>query len=299
MKYSIIIPHKDIPALLERLIESIPYRNDMEIIIVDDCSSSINRERIFDICSTRDNIILINNDFSLGGGGARNRGLEHAKGEWIIFADSDDFFETSFWGSIDQYADDRYDIIYFLSKGVDSKSLAPIDRGNQYNSYVRAFNKGIKGAEDVLRIYHFVPWAKMFRGGYLRNSGIRFEEVIASNDIMFNTIAGTQAQNIMSYLITMYNVTLRDGSLTRNETLESLKCRFLVDLRRSQYLIKKGKSQYAGIPLNLIKKIVNLYGVSVWTWILQQIVKSKTNILYIIYAKCIHWDTRRSKYINY
>ncbi|MDR2475404.1 MAG: glycosyltransferase family 2 protein, partial [Bacteroidales bacterium] len=37
--YSIIIPHKDIPDLLRRCLDSIPYRNDLQIIIVDDNSN--------------------------------------------------------------------------------------------------------------------------------------------------------------------------------------------------------------------------------------------------------------------
>jgi len=39
--YSIIIPHKNIPELLIRCIESIPSKNDIEIIVVDDNSDSI------------------------------------------------------------------------------------------------------------------------------------------------------------------------------------------------------------------------------------------------------------------
>ena len=39
MNYSIIIPHKNTPELLRRCIKSIPQRDDLEIIIVDDNSS--------------------------------------------------------------------------------------------------------------------------------------------------------------------------------------------------------------------------------------------------------------------
>ena len=38
--YSIIIPHKNIPALLQRCLDSIPSREDIQIIVVDDNSSS-------------------------------------------------------------------------------------------------------------------------------------------------------------------------------------------------------------------------------------------------------------------
>ena len=37
--YSIIIPHKDIPCLLQRCLDSIPPRDDVQIIVADDDSS--------------------------------------------------------------------------------------------------------------------------------------------------------------------------------------------------------------------------------------------------------------------
>ena len=40
INYSIIIPHKNSPELLNRCLASIPQRNDIEIIVVDDNSDS-------------------------------------------------------------------------------------------------------------------------------------------------------------------------------------------------------------------------------------------------------------------
>lgn len=38
IRYSVIIPHKDIPDLLDRLLRSIPKREDIEVFVVDDNS---------------------------------------------------------------------------------------------------------------------------------------------------------------------------------------------------------------------------------------------------------------------
>lgn len=38
INYSIIIPHKNIPDLLQRCLNSIPRRTDIQIIVVDDNS---------------------------------------------------------------------------------------------------------------------------------------------------------------------------------------------------------------------------------------------------------------------
>ena len=46
INYSIIIPHKNSPELLERCLNSIPERKDIEIIVVDDCSNENGRPQI-------------------------------------------------------------------------------------------------------------------------------------------------------------------------------------------------------------------------------------------------------------
>ena len=86
-KYSFIIPHRNSPALLNRLIESIPQRKDIEIIIVDDNSSIDKRPSIIrgDL-----KIIELEEQDSNGAGHARNIGLDMAQGEWLLFADADD-----------------------------------------------------------------------------------------------------------------------------------------------------------------------------------------------------------------
>lgn len=38
INFSIIIPHKDIPDLLQRCLDSIPIRDDVQVIVVDDDS---------------------------------------------------------------------------------------------------------------------------------------------------------------------------------------------------------------------------------------------------------------------
>jgi glycosyltransferase involved in cell wall biosynthesis len=59
--------------------------NDIEIIIVNDCSDDNTLEIVSALAETDSRIRVINNTTNLGGGGSRNIGLDAAIGEYVIF----------------------------------------------------------------------------------------------------------------------------------------------------------------------------------------------------------------------
>ena len=93
MKYSIIIPHYNIPHLLERALSSIPSRQDTEIIVVDDSSSEENKLKLRTVCKESSKLVrLLEQPKNMGGGAARNAGMDIAIGDFLLFLDADDFF---------------------------------------------------------------------------------------------------------------------------------------------------------------------------------------------------------------
>ena len=88
VNYTFIIPHKDCLTLLKRCIASIPVRDDIQIIVVDDHSN----HEIQDFNSLPSRIELFRLVDYHGAGAARNEGLLHARGKWILFADCDDYY---------------------------------------------------------------------------------------------------------------------------------------------------------------------------------------------------------------
>lgn len=93
--FSIIIPHYNTSGLLQRLLDTIPARDDTEIIVVDDASRQDELKAVRQCCGNRTRQArLLCRDTNGGGGAARNDAMRAARGRWLMFADADDYFFT-------------------------------------------------------------------------------------------------------------------------------------------------------------------------------------------------------------
>lgn len=86
---SVIVPYMNAAKWIRRCAMSLKrQKGDFEFIMVDD-SSTDNGSEILKACAD-DRFILVNNYHHIGVSGARNCGLDIARGEWITFLDADD-----------------------------------------------------------------------------------------------------------------------------------------------------------------------------------------------------------------
>jgi CDP-glycerol glycerophosphotransferase len=90
---SIVLPVYKVQGYLRQCIDSILEQScaDFEIVAVDDCSPDRSGEILADYASHDPRVRVITAPDNLGLGRARNLGLEHAKGEYVWFLDSDDW----------------------------------------------------------------------------------------------------------------------------------------------------------------------------------------------------------------
>ena len=213
--YSIIIPHRDIPELLERCLQSIPVREDVQVIVVDDCSTDGIQSRLREIEDKYSNVQFVFSHEYGGAGKARNIGMEFATGSYLIFADADDFFSDSFSNILDRFDSYKEDIIYFRSNNVLSED--PSVSLTNLNWIQSIFdNYFILGNESEIRCAIHNPWAKFFRRDFINSLNLHFEERPYSNDIYFVVSAGCHAKSIKVENDYLYNYTSREGSLSSN-----------------------------------------------------------------------------------
>ena len=212
-KYSIIIPHCDIPVLLERCLRSIPIRKDVQIIVVDDCSNETIVAKLKEIEKDFPHVLYIYSEEKGGAGRARNIGISHATGDYIFFADADDLFTDSFDEILNHYIECDKDIVYFRNISVLSDDLSVITDRSQWidELFDRYFETGV---EDEIRCIIPMPWAKMFKRTFILENNIAFDETPFANDMFFVTTAGCKAKRIEIANTIIYIYTERVNSLS-------------------------------------------------------------------------------------
>ena len=253
--YTVIVPHKDTPDLLQRCMNSIPQRDDVQIIVVDDNSDP----NIVDFNnfpgSKRNNVECYFTKEGKGAGYARNIGLKHAHGKWLLFADSDDFFHDDMLSMLDKWKDSDNEIVYFDNDSVICETLAPT---NKRTSYIYT------DYESELRYSWGIPWSKMISRELTQRHHINFDETIVANDVMFSLKCGFWASKVCLSHDVLYCATVRTNSLIKSSTLNNLLCRLLVCTSYNKFILKHRIDKATLCNYERVKEIHHEYGLDAY-----------------------------------
>lgn len=241
--YSIIIPHKNLPKLLERCLGSIPERDDVQVIVVDDNSD----ESFVDFNNFpgkgMGHVQVVFDKTSRGAGYARNIGLRKAVGKWLVFADCDDFFDkATFEKQLDAFRNADADLVFFKINYVESNTLEPAGYEHKANSVFDLAQKENDG--NFIRFRRNAPWAKFIRRELVEFNHIQFQETFWSNDAWFSTQVALRAKKIEYVDSCIYNYTFRENSLIKASSVDALKCRLDVAMKCEGTLISEGFGKY-------------------------------------------------------
>ena len=281
INYSIIIPHKNSPSLLQRCINSIPRRNDIQIIIVDDnsdpdkvdfeCFPGINEKHI-EVYFTKE---------GKGAGYARNIGLKHAVGKWLLFADADDYYVKDFVLILDQYLNTQNDIIYFK---VTSDTNGKFDRSLKINKNRELYLQN-KISINKIKYLDWAPWNKMFLREFIVSNKIKFDEIPIGNDAFFSFYSGMKSVNPFVINDEIYCITHNANSITfSNRTYQKEINRLTVDLRINKFLREHNLAKYQRpvISYTTTFEFLRKYGLKKTIQYLSHIYKNDSILRYIL-----------------
>lgn len=223
VNYSFIIPHKNTPELLQKCLDSIPRRDDVQIIVVDDNSDpeKVDFNHFPGLDDQRIEVYLTKE--GRGAGYARNVGLKHACGKWLVFADADDFFTTGLNAAMDEYLDSAFDVVFFKNESIMVPSGKPSLRGYELN---RRVDIALQTGDFSLAVLYSCPWQKIFRRDFLVENGISFNEVRWGNDVVFMGRVAACAKSFSATDKVIYCITESDGSIIKDPSLLSRITRF-------------------------------------------------------------------------
>ncbi len=145
---SVIIPVYNAEPYLNRCIDSVlaSAYSDFEIILVNDGST----DHSPDICrayAENDIRVVFLSQENRGVSSARNLGLEAARGEWIVFLDSDDFITDDYLSLTADKAYGQQDLILFRFAKHASSASRPAP-GETDSGLPGAADSGLSGAMD-------------------------------------------------------------------------------------------------------------------------------------------------------
>lgn len=218
--FSIIIPHHNIPHLLKRCLSSIPQREDTQVIVVDDKSNENYLPTLQLLEKEFDWITFIYTKEGKGAGYARNIGLSHAKGDYILFADADDFFNYCIEQILDEYAGSQYDAVFFDANSLDTNTYATTYRCLHLNKIIMQYDKNPTKAIFNLKFKFGEPWCRMVKREIIEKSNIRFSETSIHNDLKYCYCTGYYSKNIQVDKRALYCVTERFGSVSKQISTE-------------------------------------------------------------------------------
>lgn len=271
---SVIIPQKNSIKTLGRLFDSIPDDKRIEIIVVDNSEIPITKDDI-GIDRKYDLYWAAPTRYA---GGARNVGLEHAHGKWLVFADADDFYSEGAFDIFFSQIENDADVIYFGMTGIydDTGEYSP--RGEYYTKRVRDYLSG-QIDEKTIRFGFGSPCSKMVRKSLVDEYKLRFDEVITCNDSFFALKVGFYARRIKAIDNEVYVATVNGGSLTRRKDFKALHSRYLVKLRENCFFKSHGLEQYQGRVISNFRDCLKANPFSLFQ-LLAEAVKYKQNIFF-------------------
>lgn len=235
---SVIIPHYNSAETLSRLIDSIPEREEIEILVVDD-NSTQGTDRLNEVVGTRPGQITLfrNEPGKNSAGRCRNIGLSHAKGKWLLFADADDYFVCDLWDAVAGYLDSDYDIVFFPPTSLDLRTGEMSDRHTTLARLARDYCDNPDRRNEVnLRYLWAGPYSKLIRASVVRENGITFDETRVANDVMFSAKAACEAGKITADKQVIYCLTKNTGTLVMSKARKDIRTRVKVNVKKYCYL---------------------------------------------------------------
>ena len=213
---SIIVPVYGVEKYLNACVDSIlaQTHKNLEVILIDDGSPD-SCGAICDAYALRDTRVRVIHQTNAGAANAKNTGLDTARGDYIAFADSDDWVEPDWIEKMLQAAQTQD------AQVVECNFYMSYTDGEEYGNVPASFGEELFTTQEYLRRYLTrwtcaLFWNKLFRASLLKE--VRFHtKRRCVDDEFFTYKAVTAAERVLRISDALYHYRQRSSSVTQTE----------------------------------------------------------------------------------
>lgn len=304
MKFSIIIPVYNSEKYIKRCLDSIISQNcdDIEIIVINDGSTDSTMEILKEYKKNHLKIYSIENS---GVSSARNYGLSLAKGDFIVFVDSDDFLADNFFDEI-RKIDLQFGNIYVFNYQVLNNNI--IKNKVSSNQIVEiskedAIEYSIKSNSNPYKRTRFnTVWGKIYDKKLLNN--VKFDgKITIGEDTLFFCEAALVSEKVIYVDKLMYYYFNNNNSLTHSYN-EKMLINEIYWHKKLEKLFDKFniKNKHKLIKYTKLKGLLNVIILYVLTNPIQSIQKKRMRIKELLteqHYRGINIDAKILKEFNF
>ncbi|MCD7883709.1 MAG: glycosyltransferase [Lachnospiraceae bacterium] len=225
IKISFIVPIYNDEQYIAQCIESLcaQKEQELEFLLIDDGSTddSLNICRKYE---KQDSRIRVYHQTNQGANVARNKGLMEAKGKWVCFIDGDDWIESNFCDTLDQYMSQDYDVIiysFYKVFGNDKKRMESNAEKIEFKEadfvdlQISSLNRLGPYKYNLKCLDPVSCWNKIYKRNFLIENHIAFiPEIQKLQDLTFNLQVYDYAKNGIYLNTALYDYRYNPASVT-------------------------------------------------------------------------------------
>lgn len=188
-KISVIIPCYNSELTLKNSIESLINQTlgfkNIELILYDDASSDSTRKIIQNYANKFENIVPLYSDINSGfPGSGRNKGVEVASSEYVMFMDNDDEYDLQMCEKLyNTIVNEKVDLVNCEKLSIDElgeiKGKTPNTPKPDENGHI------IITGDDIVLLENTALWNKIYKKEIITKNNIRFLENTYADDFAF------------------------------------------------------------------------------------------------------------------
>lgn len=175
---SIVVPVYNVEKYIDKCIKSLINQTykEIEILLIDDGSKDNSLSKCVKWGESDARIRVIHQK-NQGVSSARNRGIEEANGEYIMFVDSDDYIDINMVEIlIDKLIKENADISIcgYIEEKLNGEIIKEVCLEDKINY----------SSEEEKLLINWAPWCKLYTKEIIQN--VEFPNVALAEDLMFN-----------------------------------------------------------------------------------------------------------------